>query len=78
MTTLETIRAIIADATGADARDITEASTIADFRADSLDFAEAMFVIEDEFCVTLPDSAVMGAVTVGDLVRAVDLAGGAQ
>ncbi len=50
--------------------DITmESDLVKDLGADSLDVAELVMLIENEFSVEVPDSAMEGMKTVGDVVR---------
>ena len=44
----------------------------ADLGADSLDLVEILMSLEDEFSVSIPDEAIPGIVTVGDLVKFID------
>ena len=44
----------------------------ADLGADSLDLVEILMSLEDEFNVSIPDEAIPGIVTVGDLVKFID------
>ena len=61
---------IIAERLGKEADSITETSNIiADLGADSLDIAEVMMDLEDEFGVKLDEDNAEGPATVGDLVK---------
>ena len=44
----------------------------ADLGADSLDLVEILMSLEEEFNVSIPDEAIPGIVTVGDLVKFID------
>lgn len=44
----------------------------ADLGADSLDLVEILMSLEEEFEVSIPDEAIPGIVTVGDLVKFID------
>lgn len=68
----EKLKEIIADVLNIDAEDITEDTTFADdLGADSLDIAQIMIGIEDEFCIDIPDKAMEEIKTVGDAVEAI-------
>lgn len=52
---------------------ITLTTNIAsDLGADSLDLVEVLMSLEDEFNISIPDEAIPGIVTVGDLVKYID------
>ena len=55
-------------------KDKINASTniAADLGADSLDLVEILMSLEEEFEVSIPDEAIPGIVTVGDLVKFID------
>ena len=68
--TFDKVAAILADYKGIEVADITENSTFADLKLDSLDVADLAMNLEDEFNVTIdlnPDVK-----TVGDLVKIID------
>ena len=66
----EKLRSIIADILNIDEEEITEDSKfVDDLGADSLDIAQIMMGIEDEFGVEIPSDAAEGIVTVGDAVE---------
>lgn len=46
----------------------------ADLGADSLDLVEILMSLEEEFNVSIPDEAIPGIVTVGDLVKFIESA----
>ncbi len=61
---------IIADQLGVDEEKVVpEASFIADLNADSLDLAELMMSLEDQFEVTISDEDSRAIVTVGDALN---------
>lgn len=65
----EKLRSIIAEILNIDEEEITEDSKfVDDLGADSLDIAQIMMGIEDEFGVEIPSDAAEGIVTVGDAV----------
>ena len=69
---LEKLKEIIADVLSIDAEDITEETSFADdLGADSLDVAQIMIGISDEFCIDIPDHTIEGIQTVGDAVEAI-------
>jgi len=43
-----------------------------DLGADSLDLVEILMSLEEEFNISIPDEAIPGIVTVGDLVKFID------
>ncbi len=64
---LEKIREIVARVLNLDIADVTpEKSFGEDLDADSLDIAEIVIAIEDEFGITVPDEALEKVVTVQD------------
>ena len=64
---LEKIRDIIATTLNLDPEEVTpEKSFAEDLDADSLDLAEIIMAIEDEFGVTIPDELLEKVVTVQD------------
>lgn len=69
MTTLDTIKKILAEQLELDEGSITETSTIEDLGADSLDLVEAIMNIEDEFGVEIDDEEIKNLKTVGDIVE---------
>lgn len=44
----------------------------ADLGADSLDLVEILMSLEEEFNISIPDEAIPGIVTVGDLVKYIE------
>lgn len=68
--TFEKVAPILADYKGIDASEIKEDNSFADLKLDSLDVAELVMNMEDEFGVTLElDENVK---TVADLVKLID------
>ncbi|WP_081161446.1 acyl carrier protein [Ensifer aridi] len=47
---------------------VDDASIVDDLGADSLEVAQIVMLIEDEFGIDVPDQAVDGLVTVGDAI----------
>lgn len=73
MDTFEQIRALLAEQLEVDPEKITMDSNILDdFEADSLDVVDMVMTLEDEFGVEVPDEAIEGFHTVGDVVRFVE------
>lgn len=73
MDTFERIRELLAEQLDIEAETITpESSILDDFGADSLDVVDMVMSLEDEFGVEVPDEAVEGLKTVGDVVRYVE------
>jgi acyl carrier protein len=68
------VRRLVSETLGLDAGDLTrEISLTDDLAADSLDLAEVVITVEEEFGITLPESAVDGVRTYGELVSLVQL-----
>ena len=64
---LDKIREIVARVLNLDVEDVTPDKAFAeDLDADSLDIAEIVIAIEDEFGITVPDEALEKVVTVQD------------
>lgn len=74
MDTFERIRSFLAEQLGIeDPETITMDSDIMnDFDADSLDVVDMIMTLEDEFGIEVPDEAIEGMHTVGDVVRYVE------
>ncbi len=74
MDTFERIRSFLAEQLGIeDPETITMDSDILnDFDADSLDVVDMIMTLEDEFEIEVPDEAIEGLHTVGDVVRYVE------
>lgn len=66
------IAAIIADQLDMEVEDITSESTFEDLGADSLDVVDVIMTLEDEFDMEIPDEAIEGMKTVGELVKYVE------
>lgn len=66
------IAAIIADQLDMDLSDISTDSTFEDLGADSLDVVDVIMTLEDEFDMEIPDEAIEGMKTVGELVKYVE------
>jgi len=64
---------ILAKQLRVDAAKISAKTNIAaDLGADSLDLVEVLMSLEEEFNISIPDEAIPGIVTVGDLVKYID------
>jgi len=73
MDTFERIRALLAEQLDIDPSKITlESDIMSDFEADSLDIVDMVMTLEDEFGVEVPDEAIEGLRTVGDVVNFVE------
>lgn len=56
-----------------DAAKITaETNMASDLGADSLDLVEILMSLEEEFNISIPDEAIPGIVTVGDLIKYIE------
>lgn len=67
---LEKIIEMTAEALGAEASDITEATSFkTDLGADSLDLFELVMALEEEFEVEIPTEELENILTVGDVVK---------
>lgn len=64
----EKLRAVIMEIIGADEDEITLDATLDDLNLDSLDVVEIMMAAEDEFDIEIPDDALEGVKTLGDVV----------
>ena len=65
----EKLKDIIVDQLGVEDETVTlEANIQEDLGADSLDTVDLITTIEDEFDISIPDEAVEGIKTVGDIV----------
>lgn len=69
MSKLDTIKKILSEQLGVDESAITADTSIEDLGADSLDLVEIIMNIEEEFGITVDDSAVEGLKKVGDIVN---------
>ena len=66
----ERLRAVLADQFNIGPEEITTGSRlVADFGADSLDIAELIAAIQEEFDVYISEDAAEGIVSVGDLLE---------
>jgi acyl carrier protein len=64
---LEKIKGVVVDQLGVEADKVTEQATfIEDLGADSLDLVEVVMAFEDEFGISIPDTALEGIKTVGE------------
>lgn len=70
--TFDKVALIIAEYKGIDAGTISEASSFADLKLDSLDVADLAMNLEDELDVTIELSPDIK--TVGDLIKVIDAA----
>ena len=64
----EKLRAVIMEIIGADEDEITLDATLDDLNLDSLDVVEIIMAAEDEFNIGIPDDALEGVKTLGDVV----------
>ena len=70
---LEKITEIIVEQLNITGVEITEDTSLKDdLGADSLDLVEILMSLEEEFNISIPDEAIPGIVTVGDLVKFID------
>lgn len=69
----EKLKDIIVDQLGVEDETVTlEANIQEDLGADSLDTVDLITTIEDEFDISIPDEAVEGIKTVGDIVNYIE------
>lgn len=69
----EKIKAILVDQLDADEDTVTMGSLIADdLGADSLDVADIVMSLEEEFDIEVPDEQVINMKTVGDIVKYIE------
>ncbi len=67
------VKEILAKQLRLDAAKITSETNITtDLGADSLDLVEILMSLEEEFKISIPDEAIPGIVTVGDLVKYIE------
>lgn len=67
------IKAILVDQLDADEDTVTMGALIADdLGADSLDVADIVMSLEEEFDIEVPDEQVVGMKSVGDIVRYIE------
>ena len=73
MTTFEKVSGMIAKQLRADVNSITENTRLVeDLKADSANIMVMILDMEDNFDITIEDSAITGLKTVGDVVRYID------
>lgn len=69
----EKIKAILIDQLDADEDDITaDALIMEDLGADSLDIADIIMSVEEEFDIEVPDDQLANIKTVGDMVKHIE------
>lgn len=69
----EKVKSIIADQLDVEEdKVIAEANITEDLGADSLDVVDLVMSIEEEFDIEIPDEAVEGIKTVGDIVKYIE------
>lgn len=67
------VREIIVDQLDVDADKVTNGANIQDdLGADSLDVVDLVMSLEEEFDIEIPDEAVEGIKTVGDIVKYIE------
>ena len=67
------VKELISEQLDVNADDITEVSNIQDdLGADSLDVADLIVALEDEFDIEIPDDQVESIKTVGDIVKFIE------
>jgi acyl carrier protein len=72
MTTAESVRKIISTFGAVDVASLADSAVLAEIGLDSLDMAEIVIALEEEFEFKLPDEAVEQISTVGDAVRYIE------
>lgn len=73
MTTFEQVRDIIANQMRLDPNEVKPESNIkGDMKADSLDIAEILFTIEDDFGIEVPTDRALAIETIEQLVALID------
>ncbi|HIT19388.1 MAG TPA: acyl carrier protein [Candidatus Fimivivens faecavium] len=71
--TFEKVRAILAEQLDLEEDQITpESQIVDDLGADSLDIVDLVMNLEDEFDTEIPDEAIEGMKTVGDVVKYIE------
>ena len=69
----EKVKGILAEQLDIDEDSITaDASIVEDLGADSLDIVDLVMSLEDEFDTEIPDEAIEGIKTVGDIVHYIE------
>ena len=67
---LDRVKKVIADQLGLDAKEITmESSFVDDLGADSLDIAELIMALEEDFDIEIPDEDAEKITSVGNIVE---------
>lgn len=70
---IEKIKEILYKNTGLIDIEITEETNLKnDLGLNSLDFADLVCIVEDEFDIEIPDRAIKGFKTVGDVIRFIE------
>lgn len=73
--TFEKVKEIIVETISCDAEKVTlEAKLADDLGADSLDAVELNMALEEAFSITIEDEELANFVTVGDIVKHIDVA----
>lgn len=73
MSTFETVAGMIAKQLKADVKSVTpETRLVEDLKADSANIMVMIMDMEDNFDITIEDSAITGLKTVGDVVKYID------
>lgn len=73
MSTFETVAAMIAKQLKTDVKSITpETKLVEDLKADSANIMVMILDMEDNFDITVDDSAITSLKTVGDVVKYID------
>ena len=71
--TFEKVQKLIAQQFGIDASKVTmESDLVKDLGADSLDIADLIMTLEDEFGLTVPDEMANDFLVVGNIVNFID------
>lgn len=69
----EEVKAAIVDRLGVELKEIKmESSFIEDLKADSLDLVELVMLLEDKFCISIPDEDFEKMRTVGEAIDYID------
>lgn len=69
----EKLKSIICEEFEIDENDITiNTSLLDELDIDSLDLVDLVMTVEDEFSIELPDEALEGMKTIGDLVKYIE------
>lgn len=71
--TFEKVQKLIAQQFSIDASKVTlESDLVKDLGADSLDIADLIMTLEDEFGITVPDETANDFLVVGNIVKFID------